>query len=130
MPPLNLPIQFFGRPFKPVSFSFTLAMLLIVYLNITAQGIVGATGGRHFIAASAALAAGLSLWGWVGRNQRAAEWALLVVAFVWAARFWAGGLSDDFTLANEGVWFSMCWSLIASGSFWLERMDARNDWGK
>lgn len=122
MPPLNLPLSLWGRPVKPVSFSFLIAMLLIVYLNLTGGGIV-AGGGRHFVALSAAVAAGLSLWGWAGKNQKAAEWALLTVAFVWAARFWAGGLTLGFSLSNEGVWFSLCWSLLASGAFWLERLN-------
>lgn len=128
MPPLNLPIRIFGRPFKPVSFSFSVAMLIIVYVNVTGQGIVGGLSGRHFIAASAAVAAFMSFWGWLRQSQKVAEWALLVVAFVWAARFWAGGLTVGFSLGNEGVWFSLCWSLIASGSYWLERTDVRNDY--
>ena len=123
MPPLNLPIRVMGRPLKPVSLSFTAAMLLIVYLNLSSTGIVGETSGRHFIALSAAAAAGLSIWGWVRHNQRAAEWGLLMVAFVWASRFWAGGLSVGFELGNEEVWLSLCWSLLASGAFWLERIN-------
>lgn len=123
MPPLNLPLSILGRPVKPVSFSFTLAMLIIVYINVTATGVVGALGARHFLAAVAGIAVVLSVWGWAGRSQRAAEWALLTVAFVWAIRFWAGGLTMGFSLSNEGVWFSFCWSLVASGSFWLERSD-------
>lgn len=128
MPPLNVPLHIFGRPFKPVSFSFTLAMLLIVWLNLTDNGIVQATSGQHFIALSAGVAAALSIWGWITQSQKVAEWALLVVAFVWACRFWAGGLTTGFDLANEGVWFSLIWSLVATGSFWLERSDQRKEY--
>lgn len=121
---MNLPVIVLGRPAKPVSLFFTAAMLLVVYLNLSSAGIVGDTAGRHLIAAGAGLAAALGAYGWFARSQRAAEWALLAVSFVWAARFWAGGLSQGFELSNEGVWFSLCWCGIAAGSFWLERTDS------
>jgi hypothetical protein len=113
-------ITLFGRAVKPVAFGLTLTMLIIAQANIRMadRGVVYPLS--VVLAVLAILSAVMLTVGWFGRQQRLAEYGLLMVVAVYLTRavfvFMESG-------PDQAVWFSLTTVIIAGGSYFLEASD-------
>jgi hypothetical protein len=125
MPPMNLRWKVWGRPVKPVALALTITMLIIAWAAVTNVGVLNSSSWADLLAGSALLTAGVLVAGWVRSSQRLAEVGLLLASFVWATRFWLIVLVNPGNITLEGLWLSVCWVVVASGSYLLEKADQR-----
>ena len=128
MPPLNLPIKFLGRPVKPVALGIVIYMAVFVVANLADVGVFGPSRYGDVISVVAASALGLLVSAWVINSQRLTEYGLLISGtvffirgtFLWLTRSWE----------RQDVYFMIAMTIIAAGSFWLERVDSNINGGK
>lgn len=113
-----------GRPLKPVALGLTLTMAIVAQANF--RGIDrGTTPPLSYVVAAIAVVAFVALlWGWVGRNQRAAEIGLLLVVAAYSTRAAFVYLSSGF---DQAVFFSLASVIIAGGSYLLEASSRRGE---
>lgn len=128
MPPLNLPISFFGRPVKPVAFGLGLYMFAFMAYNILDRGVFGPSRWGDVIAVIAGAALTLLVVAWIANSQRLAEIGLLLSCTVFLIR----GLFLVLTVGfgAEGFYYSIASAIIAGGSYFLERADPQGSGGK
>jgi type IV secretory pathway VirB3-like protein len=125
MPPMNLNWKVFGRPVKPVAFSLMLTMLIIAWAAIVNVGVLGASVWADVLLVLTVGVAALTMVAWVRNSQRLTERALLSAFFVWGIRFWLVVLVADNPVSTEGLYLSVCWMIVAGGSYLLEKTDPR-----
>lgn len=125
MPPMNLNWKVFGRPVKPVAFSLMLTMLIVAWAAIVNVGVLGASVWADALLVLTTGVAALIMVAWVKNSQRLTEWALLAAFFVWGIRFWLVVLVADNPISEEGLYLSVCWMIVAGGSYLLEKTDPR-----
>ena len=110
----------FGRPFKPVAMGFALAMVILVFINVTDTGRLGANWLGDVVAILAGIALVFLIGGWWGRWQRWVEVGLLFTFGTYAIRgffiLFAEGIS-------QSIWFSFVFAFIAGGAYMLEVND-------
>lgn len=123
MTPLNLRWTILGRPVKPVALALMLTMLILAVANITDIGILGSNPGGDVLAGLSLATAALLATGWVRRSQLIAELGLAAAFFVWGIRFFLGVFVAPHPLITEGIYLSLCWAMVAGGSYLLERID-------
>lgn len=124
MPPLDLSINVFGRPLKPVSLVFAATMLLVGIVSILDIGVLKDSLWSDVIGAIAFGVFGIFSVSWWFRSQIIGEVALLGAFFVWGCKFWIILLMyGDSSFRKESFWLSLLWSLLAAGSWLLERAD-------
>lgn len=107
-----------GRPLKPVALGLTLTMVIVTQANI--RGLDRGTQPplSWLVALMSAAAVVTLLWGWIGRNQKAAEIGLLLVIGTYITR--AAFIALESGLGEQAVWFSLATVVIAAGSYALE----------
>jgi hypothetical protein len=128
MPPLNLPISFFGRPIKPVSLGFSIFMVTFVVYNVRNTGVFGDSRWGDVIAVVAGAALVLLTLAWARNSQRLAEYGLLLSGTVFTIR--GTFLLLTFGFDRQDVYFSLGVAIIAFGSYFLERADPYRIGGK
>ena len=111
-------LRMWGRPLKPVALGLTLTMVIVTQANL--RGIDRGTVPplSYLVAVLSATAVVTLLWGWIGRNQKAAEIGLLLVIGTYITR--AAFIALESGLAEQAVWFSLATVVIAAGSYALE----------
>lgn len=127
MPPMNLRWTIWGRPVKPVAFSLMVTMLILTVINVTDYGILTDHAAGDVLAGGALFTAGMLGYGWYMRSQMVAEIGLVCAFFVWTTRFCLGLMLAPIT--NEGIYLSLCWAVVAGGSYLLEKTDNKYDRG-
>lgn len=124
MPPMNLPWAVFNRPIKPVALVLMNTMLILGWIAITDNGVLGESEWADLTGGVALSVAALFIISFVKLSQRGAELALVGAFFVWGVRFWTLILaSGPEIFLHESVWLAGCWMLLAGGSWLLERSD-------
>lgn len=123
MPPMNLRWTALGRPVKPVAFSLMMTMLILAVVNILNVGILGTHAAGDVLAGLSIAGAALLFTGWFRRSQSVAELGLAAAFFVWSTRFFLGIFISPDPLITEGIYLSLCWAMVAGGSYLLEKMD-------
>ena len=124
MPRLNLPWTTYGRPIKPVSLILMNTMFVFSWTAITDKGALLDSLWGDFIGVLALLVAAAFIWGWFKSSQKIAEYCLLAASAIWGFRFWALlFVNRDSVFTTEALYMSLLWSLLAGGSWLLERAD-------
>lgn len=124
MPPMNLQWSIFGRPIKPVSLVLMNTMLILGYIAIADNGILGDSEWADVVGMIAFGVAFLFILGFYKFSQTLAEWALLGAFFVWSVRLWAIIITQGWdVLTRESGFLALMWALLAGGSWLLERSD-------
>lgn len=136
MPPLILPrITLLGRPVRPVSFGFMLAMFVITWAG---WANVGSLDGSYLADILSVASAFVGVWlaaAWWFKKQWMAETGLLMVfaAMIFRATFTYLLLADTPGQGPvpETSLLSVCAAIIAGGAWLLERSDPYADrkWG-
>lgn len=134
--PLDIPrIKLFGRPFKPVSLGFMLAMLVLAFTGWTDVGDLDDSIWGDVVSVGSAFVAVWLFLAWYKRSQYCAEIGLLMVfgVLVFRAVFaflLLGGLPAE-GYVPEATLLSLSFALIAGGAWWLEYSDpdAPQKWG-
>lgn len=121
MPPMNLPFRILGRPLKPVALGLTIITSTIGWTEFAHAGAFGDSAWAHPLTALAAITSILFVWGWWGRSQQVAEWALLFAASTMIFR--STGLFLTLGPEDQRTWLSFGVGVIAIGSYALERLD-------
>jgi hypothetical protein len=107
----------FGRPFKPVALGLSIAMIVLVTVNIHGTGHLGEGWLGHIVAAISGTSLVFLVGGWWARWQIWAEIGLLLAAFTYIT----SGLFLLFTdWTEQSAYFAFSTALIAGGAFWLE----------
>lgn len=110
-------VTVFGRPFKPVALGLSIAMTVLVVVNVHGTGRLGEGWLGHVIAVIAASSLFFLVAGWWARWQVWAEIGLLLACSTYLIR----GIFLAFTdWQDQAMWFSFSTALIAGGAFWLE----------
>ena len=123
MPPQNLSWSIFGRPIKPVAFALAISMLIISFSAYQDFGVLGKSKWADGLALVAVLDAVFLTFAWVRSSQLYAEWGLLLAFAVWDVRFWLIVFVSSNPISTEGLWLAACWSIVAGGSYLLEKTD-------
>lgn len=133
MPPQNLGITVFGRQVKPVAFVLMTTMFIIGAFSIADAGVLGESEWSDVLGGMGFTIGAVFLSAWWTRSQYIAEMALLGAFFVWGLRFWGIiFVQGAHSFRTEGFYLSLCWMLLAGGSWLLERADPRPEtvvWG-
>jgi len=126
MPPQNLSWSIFGRPVKPVALVLMNTMLVLAFVAWVDIGVLGNSIWADILglfAFSIAVVFGLA---WFKKSQTLAEWALTGAFFVWGFRFWAILLvRGESAFTSEGWYLAFLWTVLAGGSWLLERSDPK-----
>jgi hypothetical protein len=113
-----------GRPMKPVAMGITLTMVVVASSNWRGFDRGTEPPLSYVVAALATTAIIALLWGWFGRNQRAAEIGLLLVVAAYSTRAAFVYLSSGL---DQAVYFSLASVIIAGGSYLLEASSRRGE---
>jgi hypothetical protein len=110
-------IRVWGRPFKPVAFGLTLAMLIIAQSNLRGLDRGTIPPLSYMVAAIAGAAIGFMVAGWVTGRQRLEEAGLLLVVAAYATRAAFIQINNPW---DQAVFFSLSTVIIAGGAYMLE----------
>jgi len=124
MPPMNLHWKILGRPVKPVAFGLMFSMMVIGWAAFSDVGVLGKNFLADFLGGAALMTAAVLASGWYRSSQMLAELGLLMASIIWALRFWLIVLVNNHSISTEGLWLSIGWVVIASGSYLLEKADS------
>lgn len=110
-----------GRPIKPVALAIAGSLLTVAWWNLVDSDVFTGAQSGDIVGGAALVGAAALLAAWAFRNQRMAEWGLLIASGVWIARSFA----VYFTVGagQIGVALSVWWALVCAGSYLLESMD-------
>jgi len=115
-------VHFFGRPFKPVALGLSLAMLVLVVVNLEDTGRLGATWTGDVVAVLAGASFLTLMAGWWTRSQLLAEYGLVLACATYVLR---GTFLALTIFPDQSMWFSFSTAIVAGGAFLLERTDPR-----
>jgi hypothetical protein len=113
-------VQVLGRKIKPVALGFIIVMVTFLVAGITDSGALDGSEWGDIVGASAATSAVLLTLGWWAKNQRMAEYGLLLAFFTFGAR--TAYLVFTQPVA-EKTWVGIGTCVIAVGAYLLERND-------
>ena len=124
VPPLNLSLEVFGRPIKPLAMGLAVAMITLTLAGLLDRGALDGSLWGDFVALVAFSAFMAFMGGWWARSQRMAEVALLLACGVFTTRA-AALLMLHFEVLDIAAWLSVASAITAGGAYVLERVDLR-----
>lgn len=121
----NLPWEFFGRKIRPTSFGLSLVCLVLVWTDLIKRNDLGNIldngSPEGLVIGSVALVALSLLWGgFLANKDSLMRWGLLLATGAFAAR--SAFLLEDRGWDFTPFWISVCVTVIAGGSWILERV--------
>jgi len=118
---------FFGRPIRPFHLAVTIATTVVSYTLLEIGEMHWLHHSvTHLIGVIALLSSTFLFIGWWWRNERAAEWGLLLAVGVWTSRtVYASLAGQGLLVVNQwaSVFLSLAWAVGAGGAYLLERYD-------
>jgi hypothetical protein len=125
MPPQNLHWRILGRPVKPVAFALAYSMLIIAWAAYANIGVLDGSELADILGGACLAVFAVFVIAWWHTSQRLAELGLLLSFIVWGMRFWLIVFLAGNSISTEGLWLSLGWTVIAGGSYLLEKTDSR-----